>query len=158
MRFFCLLVALAGCKTTYVQSVNSALDSTLKKRGKSIFITAYEARNRLINQGRIDFISEKDTIYFLEDYDFPSETFYGAIWTKQKSFYYLYSNSVIEEKDETLFKKDILNLITPWDTTNITRESNLKFNRFNPNHFISAYRVYELGHKIKVDKILFRPF
>lgn len=154
-----LLFTLASCKSDYFTTVNRKLDPNLTKRDK-VIVSSYHVRKKIYEQGYLSFITEKDTIFLLSDYDLPSAIHYGTIWTKNKRFHYSYSNGIVSERDEDPIEKSnsILTLISKWDTITIKKESSLNYNQLFPSHMVLAYRVYKPDKKIIIDRIKFRPF
>jgi hypothetical protein len=155
---FCFCTTLIGCEKSLYQSFNKSIEIVDKKNVKNLIISGFEARKALFDQRYLSFIGEKDTIFLLESYDLPSETTYGAIWTSKKYFSYSYSNGRIVEKDKSLFSQEIVQLISKWDTTKISQESSFRYIKTLPSNLYSGYRVFKLNKKIKVDKIIFKPF
>jgi len=158
-RVSVLLFVLFGCKSaSFLDSASKEIESSIARNRRQIFVSDYQIRKILIRQGYLSFVDEKDTLYLLGDHDLPSETYYGSIWTNKKMFNYSYQKDKVEEKSSPPFREKMIKLISLWDTTSIRKESNINYNLLNPSRVVTAYRVYTLNTKIKVDRIDFRPF
>ena len=110
---FILAFILIACKSDYFTAVNKKLYPNLTKRDK-VIVSSYHVRKKIYEEGYLSFITEKDTIFFLSDYDIPSATHYGTIWTKNKKFHYAYSNGIVSEREEDPIEKNnsILTMIS----------------------------------------------
>lgn len=157
--FFTILIFLqVSCSSHYFTRINKTLDADYPAKSNKTIKSASEVRRKIFELGFLSFITEKDTIFFLNNYDLPSATHYGSIWTLNKSFHYSFSKGIVTELLKTPIENDITSLISKWDTTDIKKESEINYNRLNPNHTITAYRVCSSQKGIITDKIIFKPF
>ena len=161
-----LIFSQIACKNQYFTKVNKTLKADYPRKNSKIIESSFSVRKKIFELGYLSFITEKDTIFFLDDYHLESSTHYGSIWTKNKSFHYSYNkyvnknmiNEIIMDKKNNERGNKTFNLISKWDTTKIRQESNLNYNQLNPSHVVSAYRVYKNQEHIITNRITFRPF
>ena len=153
-----IIYSVLGCKLTYLQKWNKSIEITRPQSVKTFYVPPLKVRTDLIKNNFLNFISENDISYILEDYDFPSETYYGSIWTNSKIFSFSYHKGEIVKKNSILFDSDIYKLVTKWDTTLLLKESEVRFNRANPNHYMTAFKVNKQKNKFIVNRYVFKPF
>ena len=156
--YILLILLQVSCKNQYFTKVNKLLDSDYPRKSNKIIKSSFEVRKKMFELGHLSFITEKDTIFFLDDYDLPSATHYGSIWTSNKSFHYSLSNDGVTELSKAPLESGILSLVSKWDTTEIRKESEINYNKLNSSHLITAYQVYKKQEHIITNKITFRPF
>lgn len=155
---FLFSFTLFGCNKDFYQLLNDSMESSIKKRGKKIFVSGHDVRKSLIKKGFFSFIIENDTIYALEKYDYESATYYGSIWTDRKYFHYSYNKGIIEEKNKSPFNELLIPLISRWDTLKINKESSINYNQLRPNDYVVGYKSFKGKNGVNTIRIVFKPF
>jgi hypothetical protein len=156
LLFLTQIIVMFACSKDYLSLVNSKIKQ-INRQKNSISKTCSEARKIVIDSSHLKFISEKDTIYIIEEYDIPSATFYSSVWTRQGELHYGYLNG-IEIKKESPFSKKIIHSVNNWDIAKIRSEEKINYNQLDSSHLITAYRIHNSQKNILVDTIKFRPY
>lgn len=156
--YIIMIFSQIACKNQFFTKVNKTLKADYPRKSNKTIESSFSVRKKIFELGYLSFITEKDTIFFLDDYHLESSTHYGSIWTKNKFFHYSSSNDNVIELSKAPLESGIISLVSKWDTTNIKKESEINYNKLNSSHLITAYQVYKNQEHIITKSITFRPF
>lgn len=117
----------------------------------------FDIRKKLESLDKLAFITKSDTLFLLESYAWPDDTFGGIVWNKFGKVEYTYNNKKFKFDAHGVYTDYTVKLVQDWDTISIRREE--KINSTMESNFICAVRVIKSKKRVlKIDSITFREF
>jgi hypothetical protein len=127
----------------------------VKKVKKDYF---FDIRKELNSLGKLAFITKSDTLFLLESYVWPDDTYRGIVWNRFDKVKYAYNNKKFRFDVDQVYTDYTIKLVQDWDTISIRREEKINSTMIEPC-YICAVRVIKSKKRVlKIDSITFREF
>jgi hypothetical protein len=118
-----------GCithKSVYNSKIYKSIYDCQKNQGIDLKPTnSYREQLNYLN--RFEYSKSNDTIFILEMYGIQGDVII-AIWNKSKILSYTNKKGYFENKDEALFTKQMIKLISEWNIPEIRKEEDTNSN------------------------------
>jgi hypothetical protein len=115
-------------------------------------------RMKIYETGKLFFINNSDTLFFLETYVPEEGSFYGKIWNNHNnSMDYSYRFGQLDFNIDKVFTDYTCKLLRKWDINAIRKEEKQNSTMFNPL-LIFGSRVIKQGANYRFDCLSFNEF
>jgi len=112
-------------------------------------------RGQLDYLGKFEYSPQNDTIYILEMYGIQGNVLV-TVWNRNKTLSYTNERGYFESKNEPLFTKYMIKLVSEWNILEIKKEE--ETNPMLPSELIYATKIIFKKGKYHIDCIYFRDF
>jgi len=125
--FSIVMFFFVSCSTT--QKMTTKISQGLCKKNIAFYNTkeikkfekkANYIRKKLIKKGYLNFLSQRNVFYMIKGYDIETGDIYTTVWNDKGEFNFT-TNRKSYQMYDTLFSKELKNLVTNWNLSEIRR-------------------------------------
>ena len=157
--FFIMLAFIAGGCSTQKRMYNSKIyeDMSVCHGGQGIIEKSLNFYRVQLNYlEKFEYSTKNDTVYILEMYGIQGEVLV-TIWNKNKTLSYTNERGYFETKNEPLFTKYMVKLVSEWNITELKKEEEMNSDML-PRDLIYATKIVFNKGKYHIDCIHFKDF
>lgn len=157
--FFAMLIfTLLGCGTQkHVHNSKIYKDMYVCQEDQDIIGKSLNLyRKQLDYLNKVEYSSKNDTVYVLEMCGVQGNVLI-TIWNKNETLSYTNEQGFFESKNDALFTKYMMKLVSEWNISEIRKEEEIN-SKILPSELIYATRILFNKGKYQIDCISFKDF